>query len=44
MLAFGIAITIGCVIAVAIAAWMFIWAAKKDGDDQKRRDALHPRR
>ena len=39
MLAFGIVLITVSVIGIAIVLWMFIWAAREDGRDQKRTDA-----
>jgi hypothetical protein len=39
MTAFGIALVASSVIGVLIALSMFVWAARADGRDQKRRDA-----
>jgi hypothetical protein len=39
MLAFGIVLSVVSAIGIVIVAWMFLWAAREDGRDQKRRDA-----
>jgi hypothetical protein len=39
MLAFGIVLIVVSVIGIVIVAWMFLWAAREDGRDQKRTDA-----
>src|SRR5437870_4506148 len=42
MTAFGIVLVVSSALGVLIALSMFIWAAREDGRDQKRRDARRP--
>jgi hypothetical protein len=37
--ALGIALIVMGAVGIAIAAAMFLWAAREDGRDQRRRDA-----
>ena len=39
MVAAGIVIAVVAGISLLIVLWMFVWAAREDGRDQKRRDA-----
>lgn len=39
MLVFGIVLIVVSAIGIVISFWMFLWAAREDGRDQKRRDA-----
>jgi hypothetical protein len=39
MLAAGIVIAVVSAITVVVVLWMFVWAAREDGRDQRRRDA-----
>jgi nitrogen fixation-related uncharacterized protein len=44
MVAAGIILSVVSAITIAIVLWMFWWAAREDGRDQKRTDArLHGR-
>jgi nitrogen fixation-related uncharacterized protein len=44
MLAAGIILIVVSAIAIAIVMWMFLWAAREDGREQKRIDARLRRR
>ena len=37
MLAAGIVIAVVCGLSLLIVLWMFVWAAREDGRDQRRR-------
>jgi hypothetical protein len=39
MLAAGILIAVLCAVGAVVVLWMFVWAAREDGREQKRRDA-----
>lgn len=39
MTAAGIILSVVSVVTVVIVLWMFLWAAREDGRDQKRTDA-----
>jgi hypothetical protein len=41
MAAFVIA-TVSAIVTVAATIWLFVWAARKDGEDQRRRDRQAP--
>lgn len=38
MLAFGIVLIAVSLLGIIIVTWMFLWAAREDGRDQKRTD------
>lgn len=42
--AFGVVLTVVSAVGIAIVAAMFLWAAREDGRDQRRRDARLGRR
>jgi hypothetical protein len=44
VLVFGIVLIFVMVVSLVIVLWMFIWAAREDGRDQKRIDARLGRR
>jgi hypothetical protein len=44
MIAAGIILAVVSAVAITIVLWMFWWAAREDGRDQKRSDARLRRR
>jgi hypothetical protein len=42
MVAAGIIVAVVSAVTVVIVLWLFVWGARQDGRDQKRRDAGLP--
>ena len=38
----GIILVVVCIVSVIAVLWIFVWAARKDGEDQRRRDLTRP--